>query len=192
MTPSQTSIGDRSMIERKRTEALKTKTVAKAASAEAPDPETSPMSSSVDAEGEVQLSLRLRPDLKAAILDEARQRRITVKALVLGALRDAGLPVLDDDMLDRRDGAPRERRQHLRSVTGERQRVTEDRRDDYPRRGSVPTVAPDLSAITAMLGELINRRTGPTSGPNIRISTGCCCGQSAAKCSSSNSRHRRK
>jgi hypothetical protein len=43
-----------------------------------------------------------------------------------------------------------------------------------------------------MLAELISRRTGTATGPNIRISTtGCCCGQSAAKRNSSN-RSRRK
>jgi hypothetical protein len=116
---------------------------------------------------------------------------MTIKALILSALRDAGLPVLDDDLLDRRDGAPRGRRQDLRARTPKQSHFIEERVHETAWRGYRPET-PDLAAVTAMLAELISRRTGTATGPNIRISTGCCCGhQSAAKRNSSN-RSRRK
>jgi hypothetical protein len=181
------------MTERKRTEALKAKTAAKAGSPETPEPEVGPAPPGDDAEGEVQLSLRLRPELKTAILDAARQRRVTVKQLVLGALRDAGLPVEDSDLLDRRDGALRRPRQDARSETVEKPSVGRAHPGDRPdeMRTSMPT--PDLVAFAAMLTDLIGRRTGAGNGPNIRISTGCCCShRSTAKHNSTNSRQRRK
>jgi hypothetical protein len=181
------------MAERKRAEALKAKTASKAGSPGTPEPEVGLASAGDDPEGEVQLSLRLRPELKTAILDAARQRRITVKQLVLGALRDAGLPVEDSDLLDRRDGAPRRPRRDARSATVERPSVggpySAPRSDEM--RTSMQT--PDLVAFAAMIRDLAGRRTGAGNGPNIRISTGCCCGhRSTSKRNSTNSRQRRK
>ncbi|WP_395022617.1 hypothetical protein [Dongia sp.] len=52
---------------------------------------------------------RVRPDLAIAIRRTAVEQGISVQSLILLALRDAGLPVLDADVEDLRKGGSRKR-----------------------------------------------------------------------------------
>lgn len=47
------------------------------------------------------------PDIKKAIKTLALERDETIRTLVLRSLKDAGLPVDDDELIDRRTGGQR-------------------------------------------------------------------------------------
>ncbi len=51
---------------------------------------------------EVTLNLKVREELRDALKDAAHERRVTVRALVMEALRDKGYPVVGEDLIDRR------------------------------------------------------------------------------------------
>lgn len=76
-----------------------------------------------------QISFRVRPELKSVISDEARRRQLTVQALILTALRECGLPILEADVEDARKGAPASARRRFASL-GAKSRVSA--RPAYP------------------------------------------------------------
>jgi hypothetical protein len=113
------------------------------------------------------VSFRVRPELARAIHRKAVDRGISVQALILLALRDAGIPVLDVDLADLRQGGAsgsgRLRssagRSDLRSPTG-----------DVLYRDALSNL-PDLGGHLAMLAEICARDR--CAAPSIVINCGC-------------------
>jgi hypothetical protein len=113
------------------------------------------------------MSFRVRPELARAIQRTAVDRGISVQAFILLALRNAGVPVLDVDLEDLRQGgtsgSPRKRsfarRSDLRSAMS----------DVLHRDASATT--PDLVGIVDMLAEIVTRDRW--AAPNIVINCGC-------------------
>jgi hypothetical protein len=63
-----------------------------------------------------QICFRVRPGLKRVLLAEAHRRELTVQALILTALRECGMPILDADVEDARKGAPASGRKRVASL----------------------------------------------------------------------------
>ena len=99
-----------------------------------------------------QISFRVRPELKRVLLDEARRRRVTVQALILTALRESGLPILDADVEDARKGAPASGRKRFASL-------------DAKPRGSERPVYPEFPEIQ----DFLERATGRPGAPTVVI-----------------------
>lgn len=116
----------------------------------------------------VQVSFRVRHDLKVAILDEAHRRRMTLQAFILVALREQGVPVLESDLEDLRLGAPR------RDGTVDSGRSDLSATHPARARSTPPTYAGDLGALTTLLAAAI-LRSGSAQPSNIVV-TNCGCG----------------
>jgi hypothetical protein len=67
----------------------------------------------VDSDGRVVLQVRVRPELRREVQRLADEAGVTRQTYVLMALRDYGVDVLDEDLVDRRKGEHRARRVHL-------------------------------------------------------------------------------
>jgi hypothetical protein len=114
-----------------------------------------------------QVSFRVRQELKAAILDEARRRRMTVQTFILLALRSEGVPVLDSDLEDLRVGAPR------RSGSAGSTRSDPSAAGPAHTRAAPSAAVSDLNALTALLAAAL-MRSGAAQPSNIIVSNcGC-------------------
>jgi hypothetical protein len=114
-----------------------------------------------------QVSFRVRQELKAAILDEARRRRMTVQAFILLALQREGVSVLDSDLEDLRLGAPR------RSGSAGSTRSDPSAAGPALTRAAPSAAASDLNALTALLAAALIR-SGAAQPSNIIVSNcGC-------------------
>jgi hypothetical protein len=127
-----------------------------------------------------QLMLRVRPDLKREIVEEALRREVSVQTLVLTALRKDGLPIKKQDLEDLRVG---------RTPLGTRSRAFLDQERGELRRSLRPqALAPRIAnheisedTLETLVHVLALLGVG-TGGGGISINNhcGCQCGESAA------------
>jgi hypothetical protein len=114
------------------------------------------------------MSFRVRPELARAIQRTAVDRGISVQTLLLVALRDAGVPVLDADLEDlRQGGTSGSPRRH--SFTG--QSDLRSGTSDVLYRRDAPATGPDLAGVIAMLAEIFTRDRPAT--PSVVVNCGC-------------------
>ena len=104
-----------------------------------------------------QICFRVRPELKRVLLDEARRRQLTVQAMILTALRESGLPILDTDVEDARKGAPASGRKRIASLAAK-------------PRGPARPVYPEFPEIQDFLEHAAGRPGAPTV---VIVNYGC-------------------
>jgi hypothetical protein len=109
---------------------------------------------------------RVRPELAIAIRRTALDRGLSVQSLILLALRDTGIPVLDADLEDLRGRA-----------SGKQQGAAPLR--SYPStvgRAAAASLQPGTvdDVLVERLAALLARATAPSPSQQVTI-TNCCC-----------------
>jgi hypothetical protein len=114
---------------------------------------------------------RVRPDLAIAIRRTALERGLSVQSLILLALRETGIPVLDADLEDLRGrvGGKRQGAAPLRSYPSAAGRAVAD----MPPSGTID------DALVERLATLLMRVTASPPSQQVTI-TNCCCRGSPA------------
>jgi hypothetical protein len=107
----------------------------------------------VGSDGRVLLQVRVRPALRREVRRRADEDGVTSQAYVLMALRNCGMDVRDDDLLDLRKGEHRSRRADLR-------RPVEDTVGTDKLKRLVQLLTGDSTSVRSAMGSLAGGATG--------------------------------
>jgi len=123
---------------------------------------------------DAQVMLRVRSELKRVIIAEAHRRAMSVQTLILRALRDAGLPIEDEDLEDLRTGG--------RAGHRKRRGLLERRPDRVKERLASGLMAAGSGGeggsgdVLALLVRMLDRLVAGEGTSPISISNHCHCG----------------